>query len=339
MPKRSVTSTNTKLIDLAHLAGVSKMTVSRALRSPEKVSEQTRLRITAAVAELGYVPNQIAGSLSSNRTNVAAAIVPSIRNSLFSSMLQGMADQLGSSGYSLMVGACGYSEEAEERMIESFLAQRPCGMLLHSTTHTERARRLLERAGIPIVETGNVVRRPLDSVVSFSNYSAAKAMTLHLTERGYRRIAFVSVLIDHNERSRERRRGYLAALRQAGRKPDTDLMMDTSGGFDAGATALVELLEKRPQIDAIFFCGDVLAIGALFECQRRGLSVPGRVAIAGFDDFEMATQVVPALTTLEIPRNEIGKIVGRIILGRIEGKSDGPERVDVGFSVMPRAST
>jgi LacI family gluconate utilization system Gnt-I transcriptional repressor len=102
---------------------------------------------------------------------------------------------------------------------------------------------------------------------------------------------------------------------------------------------LVELLEKPQQIDAVFFCGDVLAIGALFECQRRGLSVPGRVAIAGFDDFEMATQVVPALTTLEIPRNEIGKIVGRIILGRIEGKSIGPERVDVGFSVVQRAST
>lgn len=339
MPKRAVTSGTPTLSDLARIARVSKMTVSRALRSPEKVTEQTRLRIAAAIEELSYVPNQIAGSLSSNRTNVAAAIVPSIRNSLFSSMLQGMADRLGSRGYSLMVGEAGYSLEAEERMIESFLAQRPCGLLLHGTSHTARAIRLLERAGIPIVETGNMIRRPLDSVVSFSNFLAGKAMTSHLIERGYQRIAFVSLLIDSNERSRERRRGYIAALRKAGREPEGDVMMDAAGGFEAGAKVLSELMERRPRIDAVFFCGDVLAIGALFECQRRGWRVPERIAIAGFDDFEMATQVVPALTTLAIPRREIGAIAGRIILDRIDTVSDGSERVDVGFSVEQRAST
>jgi LacI family gluconate utilization system Gnt-I transcriptional repressor len=339
MPRRSLATPHARLDDVARLASVSAMTVSRALRSPDKVSAETRARIAAAIDSVGYVPNLVAGGLSSNRSNVAAAIVPSILNSLFASMLHGMSDQLRRNGYSLMVGDSGYSLIDEERLIESFLAQRPCGMFLHSTSHTERATRLLKRAGIPVIETGNLRRQPLDSVVSFSNFAAAKAMTLHLAARGYRKIAFVSLPVRQNDRARERRRGYEAALRKLGRPVEPALLWEAPGGFASGAEALVGLLAAQPGIDAVFFSGDVFAIGALLECARRGWAVPGRVAIAGFDDSEIATQIVPGLTTLSIPRAEIGQKAAQILLGRLADKSAAPERVDVGFSIVQRDST
>jgi LacI family gluconate utilization system Gnt-I transcriptional repressor len=338
MPKRSAVSPHSRLKDVARLAQVSAMTVSRALRSPDKVSEDTRRRIAEAIAETGYVPNLVAGSLASNSSNVAAAIVPSMLNSLFTSMLHGMSDGLRRHGYSLMVGDSGYSLLDEERLIESFLAQRPCGMFLHSTSHTERAKQLLKRSGIPVIETGNLVRKPLHSVVSFSNFAATKAMTLHLAERGYRKIGFISLPVRHNERALDRRRGYIAALRKLGRDAEPGLMVEAAGGFEGGAKAFGQLVETQPDIDVVFCSGDVFAIGALFECQRRGWTVPARIAIAGFDDSELATQVVPTLTTLMIPRAEIGQTAARILLDNLGGRAVGPERVDVGFSIVQRDS-
>jgi LacI family gluconate utilization system Gnt-I transcriptional repressor len=312
--------------------------LARMLSLYGRNSEETRRRIADAIAAIGYVPNLVAGSLASSSSNVAAAIVPSMLNSLFASMLHGMSDGLRRRGYSLMVGDSGYSLLDEEQLIESFLAQRPCGIFLHSTSHTDRAKQLLKRSGIPVIETGNLLRQPLHSVVSFSNFAASKAMTLHLAERGYRKIGFVSLPVRQNERAFERRRGYIAALRKLGRSEDPGLMIEAAGGFSAGADALVRLVETQPDIDVVFCSGDVFAIGALFECQRRGWKVPDRVAIAGFDDSEIATQIVPALTTLMIPRAEIGRTAARILLDNLSAKSTGPERVDVGFSIAQRDS-
>jgi len=214
------------------------------------------------------LPKRSAGSLIANRSNVAAAIVPSMPSSLFGGMLHGMSDGLRREGYSLMVGDSGYSLSDEERLIESFLAQRPSGMSLHNTQHTDRA----------------------------------------------------------------------AALRKLRRCAEPALMVEAAGGLRSGGEALVQLLARQPDIDVVFCSGDVFALGALFECQRRGWRVPGRITIAGFDDSEMAIQVVPALTTLMIPRAEIGQTAARILLDNLGGRAVGPERVDVGFSIVQRDS-
>ena len=155
-------------------------------------------------------------------------------------------------------------------------------------------------------------------------YAAAKAMTLHLADRGYHKIAFISLPARQNDRVQERRRGYVAALKKLGRRAEPSLMVEAAGGFASGGKALAQLLAGQPDIDAVFCTGDAFAIGALFECQRRGWRVPGRVAIAGFDDSELATQVVPTLTTLMIPRAEIGRTAARILLDALEGRSTGP---------------
>lgn len=330
-----------RMKEVAERANVSAMTVSRALRSPEKVSPDALRRIKKAVREVGYVPNELAGGLkAANRTKLVAAIVPSIQNSLFASTIQGLTDELRANGVSLMLGDSHYSQKEEEALIAAFLAHRPSGLVLHNSTHTARGCQLLQRSGIPIVEIGNLAKRRTDLMVSYSNFAAAKAMTQHLVDRGYRTIALVSVTLAGNERAQERRKGFVTTVREAGLPCGDDLMLETPGGFDNGAKALITLLQRRPDIDAIFLAGDVLAIGAMLECRRRGWAVPQRVAIAGFDDWEIARQFDTPLTALEIPRYEIGKNAAQMILRRANGEpagSIGP--IDVGFRVIHREST
>ncbi len=328
-----------RMEDVARRASVSAMTVSRALRNPSKVSEQTRRRIVRAVRAVSYVPNELAGGLRTlNRTKLVAAIVPSVRNSLFAATSQGMSDVFRAHGINLMLGDSHYSPDEESDLVTAFLAQRPCGIILHDAVRSIHARKLLRKANIPIVEVGDLTRRPLDMAVSYSNFSAAKTMTCHLLDRGCRRIAFASLSPTITARSAARLRGYRAALREARRHADPTLIIAVEGGFASGAEALVKLVAAGA--DAIFFAGDVLAIGAALECQRRGWSVPGRVALASFDDHEIAAQVMPPLTALKIPRYEIGRRAAELVLERLRGvRHRKPVIVDMGFELVARAST
>ena len=323
--------------DVARLAKVSAITVSRVLRSPDKVSKDTRRRVLEAVRKIGYVPNAIAGSLSSSRSNIVAAIVPTITNPVFADTIHAMAEVLRGHGYHMLLGQSGASPAEERSLIETFLAHRPDALFIHGGLHSPEVRALLVKAGIPIVEAGNLRKQPLDMVVSYSNFAAAEAMTEHLIGRGRRRIGFVSSQRRDNDRAQARRRGYAAALQRHGMQDDEKLVLETSLGLRQGAEALAELASREPQLDAVFFSGDVLAAGALFECRRRGWAVPERLAIAGFDDQEIATEI--ALTTVSVPRREIGRRAAEMLLARLNGRTVEPRVLDVGFALKIRAST
>lgn len=328
-----------KMRDIARHAGVSPMTVSRALREPGSVSESMRRKVDAAVREFGYLPNRIAGSLSSSRSNIVGLVVPSIRNSLYAGMAQAVSDVLEANGLHLMIANSGHKLDDEEALVSAFLAQRVCGLVLHNTTHSKRVRQLVERSGVPVIETGNLPDEPLDMAVSYSNFEAARAMTLHLARLGYRKIGFVTLPVRDNDRSEERRRGYFAALAELGRPRDDSLVLEAAGGFSEGADALVRLVNAHPDLDAGFFAGEVLGVGALFECQRRGWAVPGRIAIASFDDVDLLKHAVPSVTTLRIPRQEIGRRSAELLVSRLQGAPADRLKVDLGFEIVQREST
>lgn len=328
-----------RMRDVARTAQVSTMTVSRALKDPAKVSPEVRQRVAEAVAAVGYVPNKLAGSLSSSRSNVIGLIVPSIENSLFSSTIQGISDVLRRHDHQLMIADTGYSAEAEETAIRAFLSQRVAGLILHDTSHTPAAVQMIRRSGVPVVENGTLTPQPLDMVVSYSNQDASRAMTQHLARLGYQRIAFVSLPLATNERSRDRRRGYLAALEESGLAADPRLVLEMPPGLASGAEALLRLVEGGGDPDAIFFAGDVLAIGAVLECTRRGWPVPGKVAIAAFDNFDLLGHLVPPVTTLKLPRLEIGRRSAEVLLDRITGRSRAAVAVDLRFEIIHRSST
>jgi len=222
--------------------------------------------------------------------------------------------------------------------VRTLLGHRPAGFVIHGANHTEAIRRLLRQAATPVVEIGSLPRRPIDMVVGYSNAAAARAMTEWLLARGYRRIGFISAPVRHNDRAAERRRGYRAALRSADLGPRPEWEIEREHGVDEGAAALAVLLERRQRLDAVFCGGDVWAIGALFECRRRGISVPGDLAVVGFDGQAIGAQTVPTLTTVQVHRYEMGRRAALLLLARLAGEAVGGRRLDLGYELVIRES-
>jgi LacI family gluconate utilization system Gnt-I transcriptional repressor len=324
--------------DVARRAGVSLATVSRTLSAPGKVAPETRRRVLRTISATGYVHNLVAGSLASKRTHVVVAIVHSIDNPVHGITLHATSEVLRTNGLHLLLGQDGFSPSEEEKVIAAFLARRPDGFILHSRRHTPQAIRLLQASGAPIVELGELSGKPLDMVVSYSNFEAAKSLTTYLLKKGYERIGFVCSGRQLSERQHLRWQGYRAALRQHGQPYSPARIVETGRGYHLGAEALHTLLERAPDTDAVFFTADMMAVGAELECLRRGWKVPERIAIAGFDDQEIAQEAFPPLTTIRIPREEIGRVAGQMLLDRLHGKSVAPKIVDVGFRLIERES-
>jgi LacI family gluconate utilization system Gnt-I transcriptional repressor len=327
------------LNDVARLAGVSAITVSRTLRSPSLVAESTRRRIEKAIAEIGYIPNLVAGSLASIESRTIAAIVPTLANSIFAEMLQGMVDVLHAHDYRLIVGSNNYDLDEEESLVRAFLGRQVEGMILTGAYRSAGTARLLERANVPMVETWSLLGQPSSGSVGFSNFDAAYAMVEHLFERGYREIGFVSPSVANNDRAWERRRGFLQALEDLGLPRREERVSTSEMSLRAGAEALTGLLARSPDTDSVFFAGDTLAAGAVLECQRRGWRVPDDIAIAGFDDLEIASQVVPSITTVHVHRHALGSRAAQLVLDLLEGHEVDSRRQDLGFELVVREST
>jgi LacI family gluconate utilization system Gnt-I transcriptional repressor len=328
------------LKDIARLAGVSAMTVSRALHNPEKVSTETRKRIEEIACHLCYVPSQVGRSLSMKRTNLIGIIIPSIRNPIFADLLQGMSDVVRHNGYHILVGSSSGQQKEEEALVMAFLAHRPDGLVLHGTTHTVELRRMLLHSGLPVVETGGLEATPISMLVGYSNSDAAAAGVRHLVKRGYRKIGLITAPTTNNERAVRRREGYLRIIRESGLPESPSLMVEVRSNYDEdwSGDALCRLLEREPTIDAVFCAGYAWAIGSILECQRRGWSIPGHLAIVGFDDIPMASRIVPPLTTIRIPRYEIGRMAATLLLNRVASRPVEHHIVDVGFSLIERES-
>jgi LacI family gluconate utilization system Gnt-I transcriptional repressor len=324
---------------VALLAGVSPITVSRALAEPGRVSLKTRERVAAAVEATGYIPNRVAGSLSSNRTRIIAAIVPTLRNSIPADFIDGMTAVLRARGYQLLLGSSGFSVAEEESLVLEFLARRVDGIYLTGATHSPRTREVLQRLALPTVEVACLPPEPIDMAVGFSNEAAVFAMTSHMASRGYRRIAFFSGPLHDNERQIWRLDGYRRAVATLGLDGDPALIAEMPMDLAGTAAALDGLWRRRPDVDALVCSSDILALGAIFECQRRGVAIPGQLAISGFEDMEIASFVRPTLTTVRISRHEIGARAAEMLLDRIDGKAVQQPVVDLGYEIVQRETS
>jgi LacI family gluconate utilization system Gnt-I transcriptional repressor len=300
------------------------------------VKDELRQRVLDAVRELGYVHNHLARNLSSQSSNVVGLVLPSLENSIFAQTVKGISDYLRPRGLQLMLAEAADAPEDEERVIGSFLAQRVGGLILHSTRHSPTTLRMLEATGIPVVETGDLPESPIDMVASYSNFEAAKAMTHHLARLGYKSIALASLA--SNPRANARQRGFRAALSELGLRYNPEQSIEVSRGLGGGAEAVSFLADRLAQTDALFCAGDVLAIGALLECNRRGWAVPKRLAIASFDDVEIMRYVSPAMTCLRLPRYDIGHRSAEMLLARMQGGDIAVKHLNLGFEIMQRAS-
>jgi LacI family transcriptional regulator, gluconate utilization system Gnt-I transcriptional repressor len=321
--------------DVARLAGVSMVTVSRAVNTPDKLAPQTLAQVRKAIKKLHYVHNQTAGSLASNRSRIIAAIVPTIASSIFSDTVDGLAQTLSQHQYQLFLGQSHYDLQEEARLIDTFLGRRVDGLVLTGVDHARGVRSKLQRAGLPVVETWDLTPRPIDMVVGFSNFSAGCAAAEYLIGKGFRCLAFVGGT-DH--RSLARLKGFKEAIKQARLSGPVVVHTTSPSTLLDGSKALGELLSGGRVCDAVFCSNDMLAAGVLFECQRKGIKVPLELAVMGFADLPIAAGIQPALTTVQVHSTVMGQWAGANLMARLYRLEKPSIAHDLGFSVVARDS-
>jgi LacI family gluconate utilization system Gnt-I transcriptional repressor len=325
------------IADVARFAGVSMSTVSRVMRQPAIVTERLRAKVRAAVERLDYVPNQMATGLAAAKGRQVGVIVPSILNAFFSTTVDALTERIATLGHQVLLGTSDYDEGREEALIESFLSWQPAAIVVAGLRHSRRAARLLLAARSPVIEMWEVGAVPIDYAVGFSHRAVGRAMARHLLARGRRRIAFRGAALERDHRAATRAAGCGEALREAGREP---LVVGLPGraAVTTGCEGLARLLSDHAGVDAICCANDVIALGVLFEAQRRGLAVPDRLAIVGFGDLDFAAHSVPPLTTVRPPARAIGEAAGDIIARAWRGEPPGAKVTDLGFEMVARGT-
>ncbi len=329
--------------DVARAAGVSRMTVSRALRSDGPVSDETRARILKIVRKLNYVPDQSAGTLSTRRSGFVATLVPSLNNLHFAESIQALSEQLEPTGLQMLLGHTDYSAEREERLIESMLKRRPEIIVLPFDGHTPRTIKLLKQANVPVIEQWEVPKRPIGYTVGFSNWQAARKMTTALIERGYQRIAFVSESEDAWTRGAARRAGFEDAMQSAGLSAHRMIRfgkppISIEDGFQIGA----QYSEHFADADCIFCVSDAPAFGVLSALKSQQIRVPEDIAVVGFGNFEVSRFSSPTITTVEVDARGIGRQTGELVRRLLvdENDRDGiPRHFEIDVRLRFREST
>ncbi|SAK46938.1 LacI family transcription regulator [Caballeronia hypogeia] len=323
------------LIDVARVAGVAPMTVSRALNRPELVRSETQRKVLDAVRKTGYVPNMLAGGLASSKSRLVAILVPTIANSIFSDTVQALMDGLSSSNYQTLMGLTAYSQEREEALVEAIMGRRPDGIVLAGTSHSKATIERLTKSRIPVVEIWDLADKPIDMMIGFSHEDVGKQVARHLLAKGYRKFGIVSVDDPRGLRRCESLKRELAKHRVA--KPPFEVL-PAPATLQAGREGLNRLLEANaPEI--VVCSSDTLAQGVLAEAASRAMKVPRDIAVMGFGDLSTAAHVYPALSTVRIDGAIIGMRAAQALLARFDGETEPADvRIDTGFAIIDRQS-
>lgn len=314
---------------MAKLANVSTMTVSKVIRKTGSISEPTQQRVREVIDELGYLPNLIAGSLSSQSNLMVAVIIPDLANQVFGETLRCINQVLTATGMHTLIGTSDYHTDIEEELIRTMLPWQPCGLILTGgITHSASTYKLLGAKPCPIIQLWDNDVPEFDVNVGFSHIEAGRIMARHFHEKGFQKIAYVGAQHDKDVCAARRYDGFRDELKKCGRGVVAQIAgvgdRDTPGGL-AGTQ---ELLKQGTHFDAIYYLNDAMAIGGLTHLHQAGIKTPEQIAVAGFNGSSKGQLISADLTTVDTPRWSIGDIAARSLLARIAGK-DVPSKIDV----------
>lgn len=326
------------LADVAKAARVSTATVSRALNTPNLLTKETLGRVHSAIAATGYIPALTTGTVITNRSRLIAIMVPPTPLGLFDSTVRTAVAALDDGGYQSLLGI--YSRDAtREKVVTQILSRRPGGLILIGLPISPDVRDLLIESRLPIVETWEMPLAPIDMVAGISHHDIGVAIGNFLLRKGYRRPVIFSI---DSSRGHVRRYGISRVLMEAGLPEPRSFDQGLPGTVGEGRRAFASLWEQGDRPDVIVCASDWLAQGVLIEAAVRGVRVPEDVAVIGFGDFDFAKELEPALTTIRIDGETIGTKAAAMMLAALNDdrrdRAKAP-RVDVGFSLVERAST
>jgi len=329
--------------DVAQAAGVSSMTVSRALRKDGLVSERTRERILKLVEEMNYVPDQQASSLSTQRSGFVATLVPSINNVHYAGMIQGLTETLETTGLQVLLGYSNYSAEREEALVESLLTRRPEAIVLPFDGHTKRTVKLLKQSRVPVFQLWETPEKPIGYTIGFSNQKVACGMTQELINLGYKRIAFLCETNDQWTRGAARRDGFRQAMEEAGLSAHRMIRfgnppMSIKDGYFIGNN----LDQYYDDIDCVFCVSDAPAFGLLTALKEKNIKVPEEIGLAGFGDFEVSRFATPSISTVKFDARALGNQTAESIISLVDPDYKGKKplkRQEIDVTYCLRDST
>ena len=316
--KRSLT-----LRDVSDASGVSEMTVSRVLRNRGDVSATTRTKVLEATKLLGYVPNKIAGALASQSVNLVAVIIPSLSNMVFPEVMMGISEGLADTGLQPVVGVTNYCPKTEEKVLYEMLSWRPSGVIIAGLEQSESSKAMLKSSSTPVVQIMDIDGDPVDAAVGISHRRAGRKMAEAILKSGYENIGFMGTQMPLDHRARKRFEGFTQALAKQSVKI-MDHEFYTGGSTLAKGREMTEAILKRsPELDFIYFSNDMIGAGGLLHLREKGIDIPHRIGLAGFNQVELLEGLPQRLASMDSCRFEIGQLAANIVAAR-NGLHDGP---------------
>jgi DNA-binding LacI/PurR family transcriptional regulator len=313
--------------DIARAAGVAHTTVSRALHDSPLISEDVRGRIQALAREMGYTPNAVAQSLKSQQTKAIGLVVTSIADPFVGLVVRGIEEAAHQANMSVFLSASYNDPDREMAVIETFHRRRVDGIISAAAQISGRYAEQLAQTRVPTVLINQQAEGASELLhsVNVDDYLGARAAVGHLLDLGHRAIGYVGA----GNRSRSNRRrhaGYLDAMRAAGVEPREEWIRVTpsehrlhTDDVDDGAALMPRLLDAK--VTSVFCYNDMIAVGALLACRERGVEIPRRISVIGFDDIETARYVSPPLTTMRQPRLELGQLATVMLVKLMAGET------------------
>jgi len=306
------------MADVARRAGVSKATVSRAFSQPEAVDKRTRAVVQAAVAELGYRPNEMARGLASRSSKTVGVVINRFDSHYYGALLDGAEKSIASEGFKMLAESTRERAEGEREAWSSLLERQCEAVIVHSDSLDDDELTEWMRERPTSVLMNRFLSAFEDRCIHLDNHRGGALAAAYLFQKGHRNIAMVTGPPKFYE-VRDRTAGFTETLRELGVAPtviEGDFLVQ--GGYDT----VLALLKKDPSITGIFFQNDEMAVGAIEACRERGVNVPDDLSMIGFDDIPVAQHLVPKLTTIRQPLRDIGAAAGRLAHALVTGATD-----------------
>ncbi|MFK7853229.1 MAG: LacI family DNA-binding transcriptional regulator [Granulosicoccus sp.] len=324
------------LKDVARLAEVSEISVSRVMRDAPNISEKLRNKVMLAANSLGYTPNRVAGALKNNNSKLVAVVLPSMSNEVFPQVLNGIETVLAQHGLNAVLGLSEYDSERELRVIRELLSWSPMGIVLTGLHHDETVAKMIAQQNIPVVQIMDIDGEAIQSAVGISHSKAAQAAADYLVKKGYKKPAYIGAWSERPVRSRTRRLAFEARLEVLGVPLVSHKIANERSSALVGAQTTTDLLSEHPDLDCIFYANDDLALGGLFHAMKAGMSIPDELAILGFNGLQIGRATPIQLSSVETPRFEMGTRAAELLLAL---ETEGSQIIDLDFKIFSGGST
>nr|WP_321445601.1 LacI family DNA-binding transcriptional regulator [uncultured Cohaesibacter sp.] len=300
--------------DVAKLAGVSQMTVSRVMRGADYISEDVQQRVRQAALEIGYVHNRFKSGMDGYGNPLVGVIVPHLQNRVFTEIFTGINDRLGQEGIRPVFGVSEYSTDIEEKIVYDLLSWRPRGLILMGLEHSPAVRQIIKQTGVRVAEVMDTDGEPISACFGISHYNAGEEMARHFIERGYRRFGYLASQGGRDLRANKRFQAFANYVQGAGGQIVDKRIADEGSSIKLGSQLAEEMLGAPHRLDAIYCSNDDIAAGVLMYCMGHSISIPDDIALAGFNGLSFLEALPQRVTTTETPRYEMGSAAANYIV-------------------------